>query len=55
MGNFVPFLVIAAIIVTSFMSFSTIQFRDSPQSSDSFSSFRARAQQDGDNLSEPED
>jgi hypothetical protein len=53
--NLVPFLVIPASIVTSFMSFSTIQFRDSLLSGDSFSSFRAQAQQDGDNLSEPED
>jgi hypothetical protein len=54
-GTLVPFLVIAASIVTSFMSFSTIQFRDSLLSSDSFSSFRTQAQLDGDNLSEPED
>jgi hypothetical protein len=49
-GNLVPFLVIVASIVTSFMSFSTNKFLDSLLSSGSFSSFRALAQQDGDNL-----
>ena len=55
MGSLVLFLVIVASIVASFMPFSTYQFRDSLLSSSPFSLFRAQAQQDGDNLSEPED
>ena len=55
MGSLVLFLVIVASIVASFMPFSTYQFQDSLLSSSPFSLFRAQAQQDGDNLSEPED
>ena len=49
------FFVIVASIVTSFISFSTSPVRDSLLSGDPFLSFQAKAQQDGDSLSEPED
>lgn len=55
MGNLVQFFVIIASIVTSFISFSTSPVRDSLLSGDPFLSFQAKAQQDGDSLSEPED
>jgi hypothetical protein len=49
----VPFFVVAASIVTSFMSFSTSPVLDSLLSGDPFLLFQAKAQQDS--LSEPED
>jgi hypothetical protein len=51
----VQFFVVAASIVTSFISFSTSPVRDSLLSGDPFLLFQAKAQQDGDSLSEPED
>jgi hypothetical protein len=53
MGNLVQFFVIDASIVTSFISFSTSS--RFPSIWRPFLLFQAKAQQDGDSLSEPED